>query len=93
MSKRPARGVKGGSLVPQLQFLRASLMTAAAAAVLLRLFLGGTMLYAGVDKMILDARFLQEDGVGSIGETLRLLSQRADHSPRSLRPWLLGSPC
>jgi thiosulfate dehydrogenase [quinone] large subunit len=47
-------------------------MTVAAAAVLLRLFLGGTMLYAGVDKMILDARFLQEDGVGSIGETLRL---------------------
>lgn len=72
MSKRPVRGVKGGSLVPQLQSLRASLMTVAAAAVLLRLFLGGTMLYAGVDKMILDARFLQEDGVGSIGETLRL---------------------
>jgi thiosulfate dehydrogenase [quinone] large subunit len=47
-------------------------MTVAATAVLLRLFLGGTMLYAGVDKMILDARFLQEDGVGSIGETLRL---------------------
>ena len=72
MSKRPVRVVKGGSLVPQLQSLRASLMTVAAAAVLLRLFLGGTMLYAGVDKMILDTRFLQEDGVGSIGETLRL---------------------
>lgn len=69
---RPVRGVKGGSLVPQLQSLRAALMTVAAAAVLLRLFLGGTMFYAGVDKMFLDARFLQEDGVGSIGETLRL---------------------
>jgi thiosulfate dehydrogenase [quinone] large subunit len=41
------------------------------AAVILRAFLGGTMLYAGLDKLILDARFLQTDGVGSIGETLR----------------------
>jgi hypothetical protein len=29
------------------------------------------MLYAGVDKTLLDPRFLQADGVGSIGETLR----------------------
>jgi len=29
------------------------------------------MLYAGVDKALLDPRFLQVDGVGSIGETLR----------------------
>ena len=41
------------------------------AAVVLRFFLGGTMLYAGVDKALLDPRFLQVDGVGSIGETLR----------------------
>jgi len=41
------------------------------AAVVLRFFLGGTMLYAGVDKTLLDPRFLQADGVGSIGETLR----------------------
>ena len=41
------------------------------AAVVLRFFLGGTMLYAGVDKALLDPRFLQADGVGSIGETLR----------------------
>jgi thiosulfate dehydrogenase [quinone] large subunit len=41
------------------------------AAVVLRIFLGGTMLYAGVDKALLDSRFLQADGVGSIGETLR----------------------
>jgi thiosulfate dehydrogenase [quinone] large subunit len=47
-------------------------MNVATAAVLLRIFLGGTMLYAGVDKAILDPRFLQPDGVGSIGETLRL---------------------
>ena len=72
MSKRPVRGVRSGSLVARLKSQSAALMTVAAAAVLLRLFLGGTMLYAGVDKMILDARFLQEDGVGSIGETLRL---------------------
>jgi thiosulfate dehydrogenase [quinone] large subunit len=39
--------------------------------VVLRFFLGGTMLYAGVDKALLDPRFLQADGVGSIGETLR----------------------
>jgi thiosulfate dehydrogenase [quinone] large subunit len=39
--------------------------------VILRFFLGGTMLYAGLDKLILDPRFLQADGVGSIGETLR----------------------
>jgi len=47
-------------------------MNVATAAVLLRIFLGGTMLYAGVDKAILDPRFLQPDGVGSIGDTLRL---------------------
>ena len=41
------------------------------AAVVLRFFLGGIMLYAGVDKTLLDPRFLQADGVGSIGETLR----------------------
>jgi len=39
--------------------------------VVLRLFLGGTMLYAGIDKALLDPRFLQADEVGSIGETLR----------------------
>jgi thiosulfate dehydrogenase [quinone] large subunit len=47
-------------------------MNVATAAVLLRIFLGGTMLYAGLDKVILDPRFLQPDGVGSIGDTLRL---------------------
>jgi thiosulfate dehydrogenase [quinone] large subunit len=41
------------------------------AAVVLRFFLGGTMLYAGTDKIVLDPRFLQADGIGSIGETLR----------------------
>ena len=47
------------------------MMSVSTAAVLLRVFLGGTMLYAGLDKFILDPRFLQADGVGSIGETLR----------------------
>lgn len=47
------------------------LMSVATAAVLLRVFLGGTMFYAGMDKFILDSRFLRADGVGSIGETLR----------------------
>jgi len=45
--------------------------SATVAAVVLRFFLGGTMLYAGIDKTVLDPRFLQADGIGSIGETLR----------------------
>ncbi len=72
MSHKIERNVKGGSLLARLPLALAPLMRVATAAVLLRLFLGGTMLYAGVDKMILDPRFLQEDGVGSIGDTLRL---------------------
>ena len=72
MSKKLVRDVKGGPLLGRLRSLRVALMGVATAAVLLRLFLGGTMLYAGVDKMILDPRFLQADGVGSIGDTLRL---------------------
>ena len=72
MGKRTVRGIKSGSFGARLHNMRAALLTVAVAAVLLRLFLGGTMLYAGLDKMILDPRFLQEDGVGSIGETLRL---------------------
>ena len=72
MSHKIERNVKGGSLLARLPLALAPLMRVATAAVLLRLFLGGTMLYAGVDKLILDPRFLQEDGVGSIGDTLRL---------------------
>jgi hypothetical protein len=56
----------------RLERALAPLMNVAIAAVLLRAFLGGTMLYAGLDKVILDPRFLQADGVGSIGDTLRL---------------------
>jgi thiosulfate dehydrogenase [quinone] large subunit len=56
----------------RLERALAPLMNVATAAVLLRIFLGGTMLYAGLDKVILDPRFLQPDGVGSIGDTLRL---------------------
>ena len=56
----------------RLERALAPLMNVATAAVLLRAFLGGTMLYAGLDKVILDPRFLQADGVGSIGDTLRL---------------------
>jgi len=72
MKKRLEKMMSGGSLLARLPLALAPLMRVATAAVLLRLFLGGTMLYAGVDKMILDSRFLQEDGVGSIGDTLRL---------------------
>lgn len=72
MSKKPVRYAKRGLLSERLRPWGAALMSVPTAAVLLRLFLGGTMLYAGVDKLILDSRFLQEDGVGSIGDTLRL---------------------
>jgi len=72
MKKKLGKMMSGGSLLARLPLALAPLMRVATAAVLLRLFLGGTMLYAGVDKMILDPRFLQEDGVGSIGDTLRL---------------------
>jgi len=72
MKKRLGKMMSGGSLLARLPLALAPLMRVATAAVLLRLFLGGTMLYAGVDKMILDPRFLQEDGVGSIGDTLRI---------------------
>ena len=72
MKKKLRKMTRSGSLLARLPLALAPLMRVATAAVLLRLFLGGTMLYAGVDKLILDRRFLQEDGVGSIGDTLRL---------------------
>ena len=49
--------------------------SASVAAIVLRLYLGGTMAYAAVDKLILDSRFLQASGSGSIGETLRYFVQ------------------
>ena len=72
MKKKLRKMTRSGSLLARLPLALAPLMRVATAAVLLRLFLGGTMLYAGVDKLILDPRFLREDGVGSIGDTLRL---------------------
>ena len=72
MKKKLRKMTRSSSLLARLPLALAPLMRVATAAVLLRLFLGGTMLYAGVDKLILDRRFLQEDGVGSIGDTLRL---------------------
>ena len=62
---------KGPSLVRRASAALAPYASATVAAVVLRFFLGGTMLYAGIDKALLDPRFLQADGVGSIGETLR----------------------
>lgn len=62
---------KGPSLARRASAALAPYATTTVAAVVLRLFLGGTMLYAGIDKALLDPRFLQADGVGSIGETLR----------------------
>ncbi|MSQ39479.1 MAG: DoxX family membrane protein [Chloroflexi bacterium] len=62
---------KGPSLARRASVALAPYASNTVAAVVLRFFLGGTMLYAGVDKALLDPRFLQADGVGSIGETLR----------------------
>jgi len=62
---------KRPSLAHRASAALAPYASATVAAVVLRFFLGGTMLYAGIDKTLLDPRFLQVDGVGSIGETLR----------------------
>jgi len=62
---------KGLSLARRASAALAPYASVTVAAVVLRFFLGGTMLYAGVDKILLDPRFLQVEGVGSIGETLR----------------------
>jgi thiosulfate dehydrogenase [quinone] large subunit len=62
---------KRPSLAGRASAALAPYASATVAAVVLRFFLGGTMLYAGIDKTLLDPRFLQADGVGSIGETLR----------------------
>jgi thiosulfate dehydrogenase [quinone] large subunit len=67
--KRPTQ--KSPSLARRASAALAPYASATVAAVVLRFFLGGTMLYAGVDKTLLDSRFLQADGIGSIGETLR----------------------
>jgi len=68
----PKRSTKRGtSLAGRASAALAPYASATVAAVVLRFFLGGTMLYAGIDKILLDPRFLQADGVGSIGETLR----------------------
>ncbi len=62
---------KRTSLANRASAALAPYASATVAAVVLRFFLGGTMLYAGIDKTMLDPRFLQAEGVGSIGETLR----------------------
>ena len=62
---------KGTSLARRASAALAPYASTTVAAVVLRFFLGGTMLYAGIDKTVLDPRFLQADGIGSIGETLR----------------------
>ena len=54
MKKKLRKMTRSGSLLARLPLALAPLMRVATAAVLLRLFLGGTMLYAGVDKLILD---------------------------------------
>ena len=62
---------KGPSFARRASAALAPYASNTVAAVVLRFFLGGTMLYAGIDKALLDPRFLQADGIGSIGETLR----------------------
>jgi len=71
MSRQQTSKRRAPSGVVRARAALAPFASVGVAAVILRAFLGGTMLYAGLDKLILDARFLQTDGVGSIGETLR----------------------
>jgi len=71
MRKASKSNRAGRSIVGRARLALTPFASTTVAAVVLRIFLGGTMLYAGVDKALLDSRFLQADGVGSIGETLR----------------------
>jgi thiosulfate dehydrogenase [quinone] large subunit len=71
MRKASRSNRAGRSIFSRAQVALTPFASTTVAAVVLRFFLGGTMLYAGVDKALLDPRFLQADGVGSIGETLR----------------------
>ncbi|MDG4861862.1 DoxX family membrane protein [Streptomyces sp. T-3] len=43
----------------------------------LRIFLGVTFIYAGLDKLLLDSAFLSASGTDSIGETMRGLRDSA----------------
>lgn len=74
-SHRPGAGERRdgrlANIARQIQRRAEPLLSPLVAIVLLRAFLGGTMLYASLDKILLDPRFLQESGVGSIGDTLR----------------------
>lgn len=74
-SHRPGAGERRdgrlANIARQIQRRAEPLLSSLVAIVLLRAFLGGTMLYASLDKILLDPRFLQESGVGSIGDTLR----------------------
>ena len=71
MRKASRSNRAGRSIISRARVALTPFASTTVAAVVLRFFLGGTMLYAGVDKALLDSRFLQADGVGSIGETLR----------------------
>ena len=71
MRKASKSNRAGHSIIGRARLALTPFASTTVAAVVLRIFLGGTMLYAGVDKALLDSRFLQADGVGSIGETLR----------------------
>ena len=70
MSKEKAVG-RNPTLASRIRAALTPFASVGVAAVVLRAFLGGTLLYSGLDKFIFDPRFLQADGVGSIGDTLR----------------------
>lgn len=70
MSKEKAVG-RHPTLASRIRAALTPFASVGVAAVVLRAFLGGTLLYSGLDKFIFDPRFLQADGVGSIGDTLR----------------------
>ncbi|MFF7096039.1 DoxX family membrane protein [Streptomyces rubradiris] len=64
-------GMRTDTRIPRLSEPRSLRDTATHYALLpLRLFLGATFVYAGLDKLT-DSAFMQSAGVGSIGDTMR----------------------
>lgn len=92
MTKESAPETRELGRLRQVRAALTPLLRPMVAALVLRIFLGGTMLYAGVDKMLLDGRFLQTSGVGSIGETLRIFAAAGGPLAGLVEAVALGQP-
>ncbi|MFG2354635.1 DoxX family protein [Streptomyces sp. NPDC048521] len=83
-------GIRTETPTPRLEGRRGLRDTAAHYALLpLRIFLGVTFVYAGLDKLT-DSAFMKSGGVGSIGETMR--AARASSAVPALIDLALKSP-